>query len=163
MTAATATELDFARKLGGLLNVPLAACPPKPDGEFFYPLGDRDSLSADNNHNQLDKWQPGWAIMARTGDPVAVADVDPRNGSSIEKTRQLLDGLNVRIFAEIATPSGGRHFYVAGHPELPSCSALNGWPGIDILSFGKLVFLPGTRRPNTTAPGIESSSTTSKH
>jgi hypothetical protein len=85
--------------------------------------------------------------MARTGGSVAVVDVDPRNGSDIEKTRQLLDGLNVRIFAEIATPSGGRHFYIAGHPELPSTTNLDGWPGIDILSFGKLVFLPGTQRP----------------
>jgi putative DNA primase/helicase len=85
--------------------------------------------------------------MARPGGSVAVVDVDPRNGSDIEKTRQLLDGLNVRIFAEIATPSGGRHFYIAGHPELPSTSNLDGWPGIDILSYGKLVFLPGTQRP----------------
>jgi hypothetical protein len=145
MTATTA-RLDFARKLGELLNVPLTACPPG-GKEFTYPEGDRDSLSPNDNHNQLDKWKPSWAIMARTGCSVAVVDVDPRNGSDIGKTRQLLDGLNVRIFAEIATPSGGRHFYIAGHPELPSCSALSGWPGIDILSFGKLVFLPGTQRP----------------
>jgi hypothetical protein len=145
MTATTA-RLDFARKLGELLNVPLTACPPG-GKEFTYPEGDRDSLSPNDNHNQLDKWKPSWAIMARTGCSVAVVDVDPRNGSDIGKTRQLLDGLNVRIFAEIATPSGGRHFYIAGHPELPSCSALSGWAGIDILSFGKLVFLPGTQRP----------------
>jgi len=79
--------------------------------------------------------------MARTGGPVAPVDADPRNGGDIRKTRQLLDGLDVRIFAEIATPSGGRHFYIAGHPELPICSALNGWPGIDILSYGKLEIL----------------------
>jgi hypothetical protein len=153
MTAATITGLDFARKLGELLNVPLVACPPKPGGEFSYPTGDRDSLTAADNANQLDRWNPSWPIMARTGGQVAVVDVDPRNGGDIDKTRQLLDGLNVRIFAEIATPSGGRHFYIAGHPTLPSCSNLNGWPGIDILSFGKLVFLPGTQRPKYNGAG----------
>jgi P4 family phage/plasmid primase-like protien len=142
----TTARLDFARKLGELLSVPLVVCP-LGGKEFIYPEGDRDSLTADDNQNQLDKWKPSWATMARTGGSVAVVDVDPRNGSDIEKTRQLLDGLNVRIFAEIATPSGGRHFYIAGHPELPSTTNLDGWPGIDILSFGKLVFLPGTQRP----------------
>jgi hypothetical protein len=148
-------QLKFAQKLGELLNVPLVACEPKPGEEFWYPTGDRDSLSADDNQNQLDRWQPGWAIMARTGGNVAVVDVDPRNGSDIEKTKQLLDGLHVRIFAEVATPSGGRHFYIAGHPDLPSASSLDGWPGIDILSFGKLVFLPGTQRPKYGGTGYE--------
>jgi P4 family phage/plasmid primase-like protien len=153
MTADIA-RLDFARKLGELLDVPLVACPPG-GKEFIYPEGDRDSLSPNDNRNQLGKLKPSWAVMARTGVSVAVVDVDPRNGSDIDKTRQLLDGLNVRIFAEIATPSGGRHFYIAGHPELPSCSALNGWPGIDILSFGKLVFLPGTQRPKYGGVGYQ--------
>jgi hypothetical protein len=151
MTAATA-RLDFARRLGELLNVPLVACPPG-GKEFTYPTGDRDKLTADDNTNQLTRWKPGWAIMARTGGSVVPVDVDPRNGGDIGKTRNLLDGLNVRIFAEVATPSDGRHFYIAGHPTLPSCSNLNGWPGIDILSFGKLVFLPGTQRPKYNGAG----------
>jgi hypothetical protein len=155
MTATTTTELDFAKKLGELLNVPLVACPPKQNEEFHYPTGDRDILTADDNHNQLGRWRPGWAVMARTGGSVAVVDVDPRNGSDIERTRSMLDGLGVRIFAEVATPSGGRHFYIAGHPELPSCSSLNGWPGIDVLSFGKLVFLVGTQRPKYGGAGYQ--------
>jgi D5 N terminal like len=146
-------HLDFARKLGALLNVPLVACPPKLGEEFHYPTGDRDKLSADDNQNQLNRWQPGWAIMGRTGGSVVPVDVDPRNGSDIERTRQLLDGLHVRIFAEVATPSGGRHFYIAGHAALASCSNLDGWPGIDILSYGKLVFLPGTQRPKYNSAG----------
>ena len=82
-----------------------------------------------------------------------MVDVDTKNSPNVEKTRQLLDGLGVRIFAEVETPgtddSGrhGRHFAIAGHPDLPSCSALDGWPGIDVLSHGRLVFLPGTQRP----------------
>jgi hypothetical protein len=154
MTATTAVaELRFAQTLGELLNMPLVACPPKPGEEFHYPKGDRDNLTTDDNQNQLDKWSPGWAIMARTGGSVAVVDVDPRNGGNIEKTGQLLNGLGVRVFAEIATPSSGLHFYIAGHPELPSTSNLNGWPGIDVLSFGKLVFLPGTQRPKYNGAG----------
>jgi hypothetical protein len=149
----TATNLDFAKKLGELLNVPLVACQPKPGGEFIYPTGDRDKLSAADNYIPLNRFQRGWAIMARTGGSVAVVDVDPRNGSDIDKTKQLLDSLNVGIFAEVATPSGGRHFYIAGHPELPSTSNLDGWSGIDILSFGKLVFLPGTQRPKYNGAG----------
>jgi hypothetical protein len=148
-------ELGFAQKVGELLNVPLVACPPSQAGEFHFPTGDRDILTADDNQNELSRWQPGWAIMARTGGSVAVVDVDPRNGGEIEKTRQQLDGLKVRIFAEIATPSGGRHFYIAGHPQLPSCSKLDGWPGIDVLSFGKLVFLIGTGRPKYQGRGYE--------
>jgi hypothetical protein len=146
-------QLEFAKKLGGLLNVPLVTCEPKPGEEFQYPKGERDALSADDNQHQLNKWKSGWAIMARTGGPVAVVDADPRNGNDIEKTRQLLYGLGVRVFAEIATPGVGRHFYIAGHPELPSTSNLNGWPGIDVLSFGKLVFLPGTQRPKYDGAG----------
>ena len=153
MTDTTATELAFAQKVCDLFNMPLVACPPKPGEEFQYPTGDRDALSPDNNHKHLKRWQPGWAIMARTGGTVALVDVDPRNGSDIEKTRQLLSGLGVRVFAEVATPSDGRHFYIAGHPELPSCNNLAGWPGIDVLSFGKLVFLPGTQRPKYNGRG----------
>jgi AAA domain len=47
----------------------------------------------------------------------------------------------------VETPGGGRHFYVAGHPELASAHNLSGWPGVDIQSFGALVYLPGTQRP----------------
>jgi hypothetical protein len=142
------TALDFATKLGQLLKVPVVTCEPSGgETEFCYPKGDRDRLSASDNAEHLNTYKLSWAIMARTGGSVAVVDVDPRNGGDIDKTRQLLNGLHVRVFAEIATPSGGRHFYIAGHPELPSTSSLDDWPGIDILSFGKLVFLPGTQRP----------------
>jgi hypothetical protein len=148
-------ELNFAKRLGQLLKVPLVVCEPDPAGEFNYPTGERDNLTADDNQNQLSRFRPGWAIMGRTGGPVAKVDVDPRNGGDPEKVRQLLDGLGVRIFAEVATPGKGRHFTIAGHPELPSCSKLDGWPGIDVLSFGKLVFLPGTQRPKYNGAGYQ--------
>jgi hypothetical protein len=154
---ATATGFEFAEQLDDLLDVPLVVCKPKPDEdeeEFFYPAGERNDLKVEDNHERLAKWQPGWAIMGRMGGNVAAVDVDPRNGGDIDKTRQLLDGLNVRIFGEVGTPNG-RHFYIAGHPELASCSKLDGWPGIDVLSFGRLVFLPGTRRPKYGGAGYQ--------
>jgi hypothetical protein len=156
MTAGTATDLDFVASVLALQNVPIVTCQPGTgNDEFHYPTGERDNLNPADNWNQLNRFQAGWAIMARTGGLVAVADSDPKNGANNDKVRQILDGLNVRIFAEIATPSGGRHFYVAGHPDLPSCSNLKDLPGIDILSHGRLVFLPGTQRPKYNGAGYQ--------
>ncbi len=91
-------------------------------------------------------------LDAKTGGAVAAVDVDPPNGGDIEAVRDVLARLNVRIFAEVATPSGGRHFYVAGHPQLSVVHSsvanekLPGYPGVDIPSLGCNVSLPGTRR-----------------
>jgi hypothetical protein len=93
--------------------------------------------------------------MARMGGNVAAVDVDPRNGGDVDQVRQLLLELGVRIYAEIVTPGGGRHFYVAGHPELASAHGLRGWPGVDIQSFGSLLFLPGTQRPKYGGAGYK--------
>ena len=77
-----------------------------------------------------------------------MVDVDPRNGGDVDKVKGLLSGLNVRIFGDVVTPSGGRHFYVAGHHESPSVhSTLPEYPGVDVQSFGCNVFVPGTLRP----------------
>jgi hypothetical protein len=148
--------IDFARKLGELLDVPLVVCEPssgKP--EFHYPTGARDKISSAQNDLRLAQWKPGKAIMGVMGGKVAVVDVDPRNSGDVDQVRQMLDGLGVRVYAEVQTPSGGRHFYVAGHPELPSVHNPAGWPGIDILSFGALVFLPGTKRPEYGGAGYK--------
>jgi hypothetical protein len=131
--------IDFAYRLGSLLDVPLITCEPASVSEFHYPKGERDKLSSAGNRAQLAKWRPGFAIMGRMGGNVAAVDVDPRNGGDVDKTRQMLDGLGVRVYAEIETPGGGRHFYVPGHPELASAHHLDGWPGIDVQSFGSLL------------------------
>ena len=89
-------------------------------------------------------------LCGNMGGKVAVVDADPRNEADIEKVRTLLAELKVRIFGQIATPSGGMHFYIAGHEDLPSVHStvknnrLPGYPGVDIQSFGCNVFLPGT-------------------
>jgi hypothetical protein len=83
-----------------------------------------------------------------------VVDVDPRNGGDIEKVRAQLAELKVRVFAEITSPSGGKHFYIAGHEALPSVHGkIPGFRGMDIQSFGTNVFLPGTQRPKYQGAG----------
>ena len=88
----------------------------------------------------------GWGIMAGCGGPLAVVDVDPRNGGHVGKVRTLLADLNVRIFAEVETGGGGGHFYVAGHEDISTSHGIEGWPGVDVQSAGANVFLPGTLR-----------------
>lgn len=124
----------------------------KGNKEFARPTG-WQQLDADSNGERLAAWKPGMALCATMGGPVAVVDVDVKNGGDVEKVRGLLAALDVRIFAEVETPSGGAHFYVAGHADLPSVAAdgnrdgLTGFPGVEVVSFGRNVFLPGTRRP----------------
>ena len=116
------------------------------------------------------------AVCLNTGGVVVVIDVDPRNGGDIEKVRQLLAELKVRVFAAIRTLSGGKHFYVSGHPSLPTVHSelpnpdkpdklpkLPNFPGVDIQSFGANVFLPGTLRPKWDGRGTRSSLTTWTH
>jgi hypothetical protein len=115
--------------------------------EFIRPRG-WQKLTPEGNDERLARFQLGMALRANTGGVLVVVDVDARNDGDVEKVRALLIQLKVRVFAEVLTPSGGRHFYVAGHPELPSVhSTLPRYPGVDIQSFGCNVFLPGTQRP----------------
>ncbi len=57
-----------------------------------------------------------------------------------------------RIYGEVDTPSGGKHFYIKGHPDLPTVHSkaddpkLPDYPGLDIQSHGANVFAPGTLR-----------------
>jgi hypothetical protein len=125
-----------------------------PEGpEFVRPKG-WPTLDPGDNEARLTTFQEYRdALCLNTGMPVAVVDVDPDNGGDIEKVRALLARLGVRIFAEVDTPGSGKHFYVAGHPDLVSTHStadnqmLPGFPGVDVQSFGCNVFLPGTLRP----------------
>lgn len=143
-------EAEITRLWSNLTNlkVPIfvAERSADPKAEFVRPMG-WQNLTADGNAERLPDWRPGMAGCAVTGGPLVVVDVDLQNGGNVDAIREWLTGLGVVIFAEIETPGGGAHFYVAGHPDIASGSRLPGWPGVDILSFNRNVFLPGTNRP----------------
>ena len=127
--------------------------------EFERPVG-WQTLTAGANQSAWTRLEDaGGALMACTGGRATVIDVDTKNGADPDKVLQLLDGIGVRVYADVLTPSGGRHFYVPGHPDLPSVSAtadrvgLTGLPGVEVLSFGRNVFLPGTTRPKYAGAG----------
>lgn len=127
------------------LDVPLWVAPAG-GNEFVRPRG-WQKLTSDDNTERVETFKSGMALCANMGGVMAVVDVDPRNGGDSVKMRTLLAGLKVRVFAEITSPSGGKHFYIAGHPDLPSVHGkIPGFPGVDIQSFGTNVFLPGTQR-----------------
>src|SRR5665647_3856749 len=95
------------------------AAPTSGPEEFRRPNG-WQKLTLSTNCVQLARWKAGWGLMALMGGVVAVVDVDVQHGGDVKFIRSELRRLSVRVFCEIETPGGGRHFWVAGHPELPS-------------------------------------------
>jgi Bifunctional DNA primase/polymerase, N-terminal len=133
------------------LGVPIwAECP---GGEEFCRLRRWQQAGWQHNGDRIGGWKPGMCLCANTGGLIAVVDIDPRNGGDIEAVRQLLADLKVRIFAEVVTPGGGRHFYIAAHKSLASAHKIPGFPGVDVQAKGANVFLPGTRRPKYVGKG----------
>lgn len=130
------------------LGVPVFA-PTWSGTEFRRGMG-WQNYTADGNADRLASYTAGQdALCAVCGDAFAVVDADPRNGCDISAIRALLSSLGVRIFAEVDTPGQGKHFYVAGHPDLRPAHFRPdhpGWPGLDIQSHGTNVYLPGTSR-----------------
>lgn len=145
---------DFALALDRLGVAIFTASPVGLVDEFIHPPA-WSSMTPDENADRIARYSSGDAVCGVMGGLVAVVDVDPRNGGDIEAVRQLLAALSVRIFAEVATPGEGRHFYIAGHPDLATAHKLTGYPGVDVLSFSSNVFLPGTRRPKYDGRGYE--------
>src|SRR4051794_12643097 len=148
---------DFVLHVGAM--VPVFTAPPGINGhEFIRPLG-WQRLDLAGNIDRLHRHEPGHAVMGVMGGPVAVVDVDVRNGGDPDRTRQLLDALGVRVFADVLTAGGGRHFYIAGHPDLPTVhatrdrEAFSGHAGVEVISFGANIYLPGTTRPKYDGAG----------
>jgi putative DNA primase/helicase len=141
---------DFVEHLAAI--APIFTAEPGVTSEFVRPSGWQQSTMS-SNAARIAAWKPGDALIAVMGGTVAVLDVDVKNGAEPDRVRLLLDAHNVRTFAEVMTPSGGFHFYLAGHPELPTVHAtgerpgLVGFPGVEVISYAANVFLPGTIRP----------------
>jgi Bifunctional DNA primase/polymerase, N-terminal len=144
--------VDFALRLVVLMAPVWVASPGEGKGEFHRPMG-WQTMTEEGSLNRIRLFRRGMALCVNTGGVLVVVDVDPRNGGDIEKVRNLLVELKVRVFAEVVTPSGGQNFYIAGHPALSTVHStikngkLPGFPGVDVQSFGANVFLPGTQRP----------------
>lgn len=137
-----------------LVDLTKAAVPIFTHATDTWPPG-WQSTTVDQFAAQFGAHRAGGAINAVCGGVIVVVDVDPRNSGDVERVRELLHGLGVRIFAEISTPGGGRHFYIAGHPDVPTSHSPLGWPGLDIQSFGSNVYLPGTTRSEYPGRGYE--------
>jgi hypothetical protein len=153
-TEENGVNLEFVRHAMGV-GLTIWVAPPG-GKEFARPKG-WQKQTPDGNHERLTCYKRDMAVCANMGGVAAVVDVDPRNGGDAEKIRALLVDLLVRVFAEVTTPSGGKHFYIAGHEELPSVHGgkIPGFPGVDIQSYGTNVFLPGTRRPKYHGEGYK--------
>jgi hypothetical protein len=99
--------------------------------------------------------------MARTGGQIAVVDVDPRNGSDIEKTRQLLSGLGVRVFAEMAPRAAADTSTLLRIPNCLASPTSTAGPASMFCRSEDSCFSSAPNAPNTRVLDIESSSTTS--
>lgn len=129
--------------------------------EFQLPSAWQTTDATGNAERLAGRSRTTSAVCAVLIGSLAVVDVDTKNGADAGRVRQMLDGIGCAIYAEIKTPSGGRHFYVPGNSELPNVSAssdrdgLFGYPGVEILAHGRMVFLPGTTRPKYDGAGYK--------
>lgn len=124
------TALDVARALAAS-GVPIFLAAPDPAGighngtGYWMPGGWQQSAP---DPAVLDHWRPGVGVCALMGCGVDLTDIDPRSGGSIETLVEALGGLPP-VIAEVATPSGGVHFFV---PSMGVGSHDGILPGIDV-------------------------------
>lgn len=142
----SAIELEFLEFLVKI-GVPIATLPPlrKADGPEYYWKAAKGKLPS---LSRIKTFKPGNAIVAGTGGPLAVFDVDPRNGGL--ETFELLKHLLPKVVAKVKTPGDGWHYYVNAIAA-PSIS----FKGIDYLGAGRQVFTLGTQRPKYDNRGYE--------
>lgn len=140
----TDDEALFAAQLGAL-RVPLLVAEPSTKTEFVMPK-QWSGMTARGNDARMQNWDNGKALLAVAG-PISVFDIDPRNDGDEDAVRQLLEGLAVRVYAEVRTPGGGWHLYCAGTDDMRPLHSPKDWPGLDVQAHGSLIYLPGTRRP----------------
>jgi Bifunctional DNA primase/polymerase, N-terminal len=128
---------------------------PRATREFRRRKGWQDA-DANFNSSRWAGFEVGDCLCVNTGKRIVVVDVDPRNGGDIDAVRTWLDRWGIRIFAEVITPSGGRHFYIAGSPGLTTVHGrLPGLPGVDLQAEKANVFLPGMLRPKYGGKGYK--------
>lgn len=135
------------------LDVPVWVATPSTSGREVDRPRNWAELDRAGNAERFQAWRPGMALSGNMGGRLVVLDGDTRNGCDIAAVERMLQGIGVTTYATIATPSGGRHWYLAGHPDLPTVHAtadrdgFTSHPGLELISHGANVFLPGTSRP----------------
>jgi hypothetical protein len=105
------------------------------------------------SHEEVDHWREGEALCAVTGTTFDVLDIDPRNGGllSFKRLSKELGEDGPEVYWEVATPSGGRHLYIAGLAIGKHTGFLKGLDlqgGKEDGSGRGFVFLPPTVRPS---------------
>jgi hypothetical protein len=111
------------------------------------------ALSAPTLLDSMEWFLFGGCVCANTGDAVVVLDVNP-DMADVDAVRKSLDRSGTRAFAEVITPGGGRHLYLAGGSEMPR-TVRGGLRGIQLRSHKACVYLPGTLRPKYHLKGYE--------
>ena len=111
MTPEQDLALTVARRLVSA-GVPVFAAPPDPSTStgFRLPIAWETQRP---QAEQVDRWQPGWALCAVMGHRLDLLDVDPRNGGDATRNGLVGAGLWPTVYAAATTPSGGTHDFVA--------------------------------------------------
>ncbi|MDP9798313.1 hypothetical protein J2S43_006825 [Catenuloplanes nepalensis] len=137
----------------GRTKRPVANCPNCPKGDpdhdpeacecltchgFYAASTDPDRIAA------MRAAVPRGLLAIRTGGPIAVVDIDPRNGGRI--VPELMPATRA-----VRTGSDGWHLYYA-HPGGALGAKLHGYPGIDIKADGGYVVAPPSIHPGTGRP-----------
>jgi hypothetical protein len=104
-------SLTVARRLVAA-GVPVFAAPPDESTTtgFRLPIAWETSRP---RLEQVDRWQPGWALCAVMGHKMDLLDVDPRNGGDATRTGLIEAGMWPTVYGVAETPSGGTHEFVA--------------------------------------------------
>lgn len=125
--------------------------------EFAFPAW--KGFTHDTNHTRLAALDHADAVCGTTCSAWAAVDVDTKNGADIDAVASWLDGLGVKPWARIDTPSGGAHFYINPHgkqgnfPSTSSAWSRIGLEGVEVFAGNHFMFLPGTRRPKYAGRG----------
>jgi hypothetical protein len=120
--------------------------------EFLPPCG-WQHLDATGNRERLAHWHPGMALCGRLSPATfGVLDLDTKNGGEIPDAERFLDLAGITPWCVVATPSGGRHYYLPAHPDARDYPAgrdrhFPGLPGAEFYGRTHFLFLPGTSRP----------------
>lgn len=133
----------------------------RPGGREFIPPRAWQEMGPDGNRERLAYWHPGIAVCGRLSTAsFAVVDVDTKNSGVIADAERFLRFAGVTPWCTVATPSGGRHYYLPADPAAKDYPAdahryMPGLPGVEFYGRAHFLFLPGTLRPRYSMRGYE--------